>query len=227
MIDTPDDDRPLDPIAFRRHWQRRTADQGASEMTLAAHAALYDAGRPLTLDELTAALLPTLEWPLPFYVEAWWLRTTAQKRRSVAKARTGVAPDVALTGDKPDLATALRRWLGTVFARRAAEGRTLVRDGDRFRPGPTAPRALTTDGTALVSFTPEMRHHLEAERRASTRHHLAIMELRRAVQQERARLLRGRISLPTARKLLHWLDATRASCNGGDSSDVTDRRTLK
>jgi len=141
-------------------------------------AVLYDAGMPLTGDELATSLLVRLEPSERNYLEAWDLRRLELKQERMRKHR-GTAVTVVksiTTVTTRALPAIVRLWVMDVFVKRVRQGQTLIQDADgRYRPGPKAPRVLTMDGH-LVDFTPETRRELEQAEHDEGRAHLALVE---------------------------------------------------
>lgn len=161
--------------AFGRVWQKRNPHQGSSPLSLKAMAVLYDAGQPLSRDELADRLLPQLDAYACSYLEAWWLRKTAQGRAKILRHRHR---PVTVAEVQPTVTSqrALRAWLSAVFAQRVRHSHTLLRDPDgRFRPGPIPPQVQTLDGR-IMDFTPEARHALEQADHDQGRTYRALLE---------------------------------------------------
>jgi len=170
--------------SMRRIWQRPKKGQGANSITLKAFGVLYDAGQPLTVEDLRDQLLPRLSGPEASYLVAWCIRRQASEHLSNQRRRAGGAivdkPSSTMAPlDSPDRAFALARWLKTVFTPRTApsKGASLIRDPDgRLRPGARAPLALEADGITEVRYTPEARQRLDAEAHDLSRAHALAME---------------------------------------------------
>jgi hypothetical protein len=162
----------------RRIWKRRNGSQGSLRTSLTVYEVLYDAGEPLTLDEIAGRLLPRLDAYAVGYLEAWHLRNQRQqqesdKRTHPRKNVSGELPQNSSPETSPSLA--VRAWLLRVFCRRI-QGSTLQKDAQgRYAPGPTAPRALTIAGD-LVPYTPDARRELAQVEHDQGRTHLALLE---------------------------------------------------
>lgn len=178
MINGNGSDAETASASDRRVWKRWNPAQGSSALSLKAMAVLYDAGQPLSRDELADRLLPQLDPYALDYLAAWYQRRLVQQSRANATYR-GIESETSLSGkrdvsDSPAPRVALRRWISEIFARRVYGG-TLIRDSDRrLRPGPRAPRAQTIEG-ALVPFTPEKRQELEQADHDRSHEHLALL----------------------------------------------------
>lgn len=160
--------------SYRRIWKRRDGSQGSSQLALNAMAVLYDAGQPLSRNELASRLLPRLDAYARAYLEAWYGRRRDQIARAQKRPINIVIDKTMLTE------VALRTWLTNSFFVRA-KGGTLIRDPDgRYRPGPRAPIAVTMDGDRKA-FTPTVRHELEQADHDRSRAHAAVMELTRVL----------------------------------------------
>jgi hypothetical protein len=185
MTDTSD--------TMRRVFQRWPGGSGSSDIALKAMAVLYDAGAPLTLDELGTRLLERLDVYERAFLEARDLhirqsqrRWMEAKRRAAGAKRRAASVD-ALSGERAStlvrpIEVVVGRWLMQVFVKRSRDGSTLVQDPDgRLRPGATAPyvRTLTNE---LHRYTPEMRQRLEQEEHDAGRRHRLEVEWAQTVQ---------------------------------------------
>lgn len=168
----------------RRIWKRRNGSaDGTSQLVLRVYDVLYDAGEPLTRDQIVERLVPRLDPYMVGYLEAWYLRHKALARTYVQRGRGG---DVSLRTTtrkltSPDLPVIVHRWMGQVFDQRlqrkgSKTGGSLVRDtAGRYAPGPVAPWTVTLDGKRLP-YTPDVRQLLQAEDQLAGRAHLAKLE---------------------------------------------------
>jgi hypothetical protein len=182
--DHRDEETEPPPVpSFRRLWKRHDGGHGSTQLALKAMGVLYDAGAPLTRDELEARLLPLLDPYQRSYLEAWHLRRKALIRNALRKHKR--RPEIverARSTISTGIQAAVHGWVGEVFLRRVY-GQSLVRDPDgRYRPGPKAPRVLTIDGR-LVAYTPEARQELTTKEHEDGRTHLALLEWTRLTKK--------------------------------------------
>lgn len=182
----------------RRVWAKhRDGGQGSSKLTLLAYDALYDAGRPLTLEELTEAVMPHVSELLEGYLLAWFYRQRNQTSRSARAASVqSLSTDSDCTGVNDDIGPPseiqvrpvakkilVERWLKVNFTKRMYEGTTLCKvDGDRFAPGPKPPRILTVEGE-LLDYTPAERARQAHLLQTSGQTHAILMELNRILKE--------------------------------------------
>lgn len=166
----------------RRIWQRANPWQGSSRLALLAMAVLYDAGEPLTRDQLADQLIPRLDAYQRGYLEAWYQRKQQVQSRSNSKRRDKSLEAQRELPEVP-LDRIVRTWLTQSFVKRATYGTTLERLPDgRYQPGKTAPRVVTLDGKKLA-YTPEARRELEQAEADAGRLHLVDVEFARAVKE--------------------------------------------
>lgn len=174
------DDAEESASSSRRIWKRRDGSQGSSQLALAAMAVLYDAGQPLTRDQIVERLWPRLDDYARAYLQAWYARYRDQQNRNQRRARGTVNvkfQNITLTAG----IVSLRRWVNQVFAPRAKTGHTLIQHPDgRYEPGPRAPFLTTMEG-ARVRYTPEVRRDVEQADQQNGRLHLIQLEVKRAV----------------------------------------------
>ena len=159
----------------RRVWKLwQPTRQGASGLVLKTIGILYDAGKPLTRDELADQLVARLEPTERGYLEAWYLRFTEQVKRSWAKTHPNSKSALPNSSRPiPSITSIARRWISQRIVKTH-----IIRDPDgRYRPGPTPPLAQTMDGR-LLRFTPEERQRLAQADHDSGRTHLASIEWR-------------------------------------------------
>ena len=160
----------------RRVWKQwQPSRQGSSGLSLKTIGILYEAGEPLTRDELAARLAAQLEPTERGYLEAWYLRLCEQQLRSVYRNRDSNRVRRS-RGTKviPPIQRITQRWISAVFRK----AHSVIRDSDgRYRPGPVVPLAQTMDGQ-LVPFTPEARQQLTQADHDNGRTHLASIEWR-------------------------------------------------
>lgn len=183
MTDQPDDEAVEASSSDRRVWKRADPSKGSSLLTLKVFGILYDAGEPLTREQIAERLIPQLSATTTGYLKAWYVRRLEQQVQWQAKSRGDVSLVERSTRLTPEwtITDAIKRWVLEVFAQRLQKkkgslGRTLVRDADgRYSPGPSAPRIMTLDGQ-LLSYTPAVRRELEHADRERGRTHLALVE---------------------------------------------------
>lgn len=174
-----DDDADPPASSSRRVWKRHGGSQGSSQLALAAMGVLYDAGEPLTRDQLAERLLPRLDAWARDYLEAWHLRRLEQKEKWRRKAGA-VRDSKPAVMESRTVQSAVRDWLTEIFARRSYTTQTLIRLPDgRYTPGPKAPLMKTIDGD-LVRYTPETRRELADADQQKARMHLVRLEFTRA-----------------------------------------------
>ena len=176
LTDTDDESVSSD----RRIWKRRDGSQGTSQIVLTVFRILYDAGQPLTRDEIADRFLQQIDPYQRGYLEAWYLRLRGQQHNWNLKYRPTErrAKNNARLSHKdiPDVARVVRRWLSKMLGDRVNHTRSLIRDADgRYRLGPVAPSVQTNEGEK-VSYTPAMRVELEETDHEASRGYLALLE---------------------------------------------------
>jgi hypothetical protein len=223
----------------RRIWQRANPWQGSSRLALLAMTVLYDAGEPLTRDEIADRLIPRLDAYQRGYLEAWYQRLTNNHRIDVAKheGRSLIVNSTPLTISPIPLERIVRRWLVTIFCPRATKGTTLERLPDgRYQPGKTAPRVVTLDGKKLA-YTPEERYKLEQAEADAGRLHLVDVEFARvikalAIATPEARfqflsLLIREVGLHVPKRQKQPIDERKATPQLAHLFTLADRATIK
>ena len=160
----------------RRIWKRRNGSaDGTSSLVLRVYDVLYDAGEPLTRDQIVDRLVPRLDPYMVGYLEAWYSR-----QRILLAAKKHRHPQTSAS-EGADIRVVTRRWLSQVFDQRlqrkgSKTAGSLIRDADgRYAPGPVAPWTVTLDGKRLP-YTPDVRQLLHAEDQLAGRSHLAKLE---------------------------------------------------
>jgi hypothetical protein len=175
--DAAPEDEDSFPASSRRVWKRHVGG-GASMLTLKTMGVLYDAGVPLTRDEMMQQLIPLLDPYERGYLEEWYARLKVANRRQDhrrGKSHSSVANAPATLEDLPRIVVT---WLTRVFLIRASpmKGNSLRRDADgRYRPGPTPPNLLTLDGQH-IRYTLDVHRGYAARERDKGRAHLAQLE---------------------------------------------------
>ena len=179
----------------RRIWKHRDGSQGSLLLSLKAFGVLYDAGRPLTLEEFAQELRRRLVPTEIGYLEAWQLRRRQYSHKANARRRTnGDIQHPVNSCMSSSIDEALPCWLRTVFRQRR-KGRTLIQDAEgRYAPGPAPPRIQTIDGE-LRAYTPTVRHELEQADRNAGRTHLALLEWKKALAAPEFATLEARAEL--------------------------------
>jgi hypothetical protein len=196
------DEQSASPDPSRRIWKHRDGSQGSSLLSLKAYGVLYDAGRPLTRQELADQMHQRLVATEIWYLQAWDARRTRQQKEVISRRRKGdvfsLRPESENTPRQ-----ALSNWLLQIFDRRRY-GQTLIRDAEgRYAPGPSAPRIQTMDGQ-LIAYTAPVRHALNQADRDAGRAHLALLEWGKCITAPEFATLEARAQLLIflARRLL-------------------------
>lgn len=179
MTDTTHDDDPDPKLSTfgRRVWPGVSRlGPASSNLALAAMAILYDAGSPLTRDELAERLIASLHPAQVGYLKSWYLRTTALKAKSYARRKSSEGTKVIVPSDgDPNPIRCARYWIGQIFVSKQTQRIERLPDG-RIQPGPKAPKMLTVDGRR-VAYTPEARKQLEQDQADGTRLHVASIDM--------------------------------------------------
>ncbi len=156
----------------RRIWKRRLArTEGTSDLVLRVYDVLYDAGEPLTREQIAERLHPRLSATAIGYLKAWHARLLTQHAEH--RRQRGINVLVGNSTRTFDISVILQIWLGKVFDQRRTKTRSLLRDAEgRYSPGPVAPWMVTLDNQRL-QYTPEVRTLLELQQQHAGRGHLA------------------------------------------------------
>jgi hypothetical protein len=177
-----DDPTPVGPMRVARIWRtKRPPFEGSLATSLKAMDVLYDAGEPLTREELESRLIPRLDPYERGYLQDWHIRQQEYHRAYHLRHRKSLRKSPTRSVQEGELQLscterAVHAWVTTVFLTRARVGRTLERMADgKLRPGPGTPRMARADGR-LVPYTSETRHQLAEEDRIAHRQYLADVE---------------------------------------------------
>ena len=194
----PEDTDTSSVPSYRRRWKnRQPATEGTSLLVLKVFGVLYDAGRPLTREEILDRFNAQLDSYGRAYIEAWYGRLLAQQKRSRTKHRQselrqpsrnsltyttshmadseqGEAPyDLPVGSIRP-----VQRWLTQIFfnkKRRTRESLVCDREG-RYSPGPKPPRFVNPVDGRILPFTSSTRQELEQTDHDAGRGYLAVLE---------------------------------------------------
>lgn len=188
-VNLPVDEEALDdptavPVRVARIWKRhRPASEGSLATSLKAMDVLYDAGEPLTREELERRLIPRLDPYERAYLEAWYRRERqAQQDYHAKRANKPTPPIFEPDNTGSNIEPAVHRWITRVFLARLT-GRTLERTADgKLQPGVGTPVVLRMDGRR-VPYTCETRQDLAQEDRALHQQYLADLELSELFQR--------------------------------------------
>ena len=201
MADTAleDTDRPS-VSSYRRIWKKRTGSEGSSQIVLAVYGILYDAGQPLTRDDIADRLIARLDPYQRAYLETWYLRVCERQeiqkqRKRPLGIRVNESTRMSTPLDVPDIRRAVRHWLSKTLSDRLRTTQSLIRDADgRYRPGAKPPRILTIDGR-LLAFTPAMRQELEQTDHDAGRGYLALLEWSKLIADPAFQTAEARVQL--------------------------------
>ena len=180
-----DDPTPV-PMRVARIWKKnRPPNEGSLSISLKAMDVLYDAGEPLSREEIATRLVASLDPYEQAYLKAWDRHDRQSQRDRQLRRTNKPTPNVF---DPDDLGSNIEqsthRWITRVFlARLRSRGHTLERLADgRLRPGSGSPVVLQMDGS-LARYTAETRHALAQEEQAKHRHYLVNLELSELFQR--------------------------------------------
>lgn len=165
--DALDEPTPVPPTQVARIWKKRAPNEGSLGTSLKAMDVLYDAGEPLTREELEIRLMARLDPYERSYLEAWYVHRQEQMHR----ARKSHSSELKTVSSEH----ALHGWMTSVFLKRL-QSKTVLRTADgRLQPGPGAPRIARADGRVLP-YTRESREVFAQEDRDKQRQYLAGLE---------------------------------------------------
>src|SRR5262245_39062342 len=82
-----DDPTPVGPLRVARIWTRRYPNEGSLNTSLKAMDVLYDAGEPLSREELETRLIAKLDPYERAYLQAWHVRNKAYHRQWTRRHR--------------------------------------------------------------------------------------------------------------------------------------------
>jgi hypothetical protein len=172
-----DDPTPVGPMRVARLWKRRNPrTDGSINTSLKAMDVLYDAGEPITRDELEARLFPRLDPYEAAYIKDWWLHQKEVEQSRYKRTTHSKERNALRSVELPSLQRALHTWITQVFLKRVKPGKTVTQTADgRLMPGSNAPFVARADGQVL-RYTPETRKQFADEDREAHRKYLTDLE---------------------------------------------------